>query len=697
MSAKHEKADTILSLQEVVVTSTGITPVKRSAFNAVSVDTKGLLNSSKSLSDALAKIPGMKLRETGGLGSETQVMMDGFTGKHVKVFIDGAPQEGVGNSLGLNNIPINFAKRIEVYKGVVPVGFGTDAIGGIINIITNKEKRNWFIDASYSYGSFNTHRSYINFGQTFKNGLIYEINAFQNYSDNNFHIDAPVEDFTTGSIDRNTLHKVKRFNDTFHNEAIIGKIGFTGKPWADRLMIGFTASSMYKEIQTGVRQEIVYGEKHRKGYSLIPSLEYRKQNLFTRGLNVHATANYNKNLTTNVDTASCKYNWHGETKPLNSPGEQAYQHSQASNDNWNGSLKLDYRFDRIHLFTFNNVFNAFRRSNSSLLTSAKNNDAIAKQTHKNIFGLSYRLMPSSKWNFSVFGKLYNLYVAGPIATTTNQDAYVRTSRSLNSIGYGFAGTYFIIDGLQAKASYEKAFRLPTIEEMFGDEDLEIGDIGIKPENSHNVNININYGIQIGNHSFYVEGGVILRDTHDYIQRNITDLSGGKYAARYINYGKVLTKGYNVSLRYNLSNWMSLGINLTKMDVRDNMKSAIGSNAPNIAYKEQMPNIPYLFADSDINFHCHNLLKKGNTLTISYDNQYLHSFNYYSSLIGTNKSDYAIPSQFSHNASLSYTIDNGKYNVSIECRNLTNENLYDNFSLQKADRAFYAKVRLYLSN
>ncbi len=52
---------------------------------------------------------------------------------------------------------------------------------------------------------------------------------------------------------------------------------------------------------------------------------------------------------------------------------------------------------------------------------------------------------------------------------------------MNSIGYGAAGTYFILPGLQAKLSYEKAYRLPTIEEMFGDEDLEMGDISIKPE------------------------------------------------------------------------------------------------------------------------------------------------------------------------------------------------------------------------
>ena len=684
-------------LDEVTVVSTGVSRLKRSAFNAVAVDTKELQNTTKNLSDALAKAPGMKLRESGGVGSDMQLMLDGFSGKHVKVFIDGVPQEGVGSSFGLNNIPVNFADRIEVYKGVVPVGFGTDAIGGVINIVTNKKRRRWFLDASYSYGSFNTHKSNVNFGQTFKNGFTYEINAFQNYSDNDYHIEAPVEDFETGRIDRDKKVRVKRFNDTYHNEAIVGKVGVVDKKWADRLMLGFTYSNMYQDIQTGVRQDIVYGQKHRKGHSLMPSLEYYKRNLFAKGLDVALTVNYNKNLTTNVDTASYKYNWYGDRKLLNSPGEQSYQHSRADNNNWNGTFTANYRLGKMHMLTFNHVLNTFSRSNTSLLAKEEQSDAITKETRKNISGVSYRLMPSETWNLSVFGKYYNQFVAGPVATDANQNDYVRTTRSVSSIGYGAAGTYFILPGLQAKLSYEKAYRLPTIEEMFGNEDLEMGDIGIRPENSDNVNLNLSYNRTFGRHSVYVEGGLVYRNTKDYIQRNITDLSGGKSAATYINYGKVLTKGYNISTRYGFGKWVSVGGNFTQMDVRDNMKTSISGSAENIAYKERMPNLPYIFADSDVTFYWRDLGRKGNALTVSYDNQYLHSFTYYSSKIGSNKGDYVVPSQFSHNLSLSYSLRDGRYNLSFECRNFTDEQLYDNFSLQKAGRAFYGKVRVYFGN
>lgn len=696
-SRLNVKLASVSRLAEVTVVGNPVNKIKNSAYNAVTISTQDLSNTTKTLGDALQKAPGLKIRENGGVGSDMAVTMDGFSGKHIKVFIDGAPQEGVGSSFGLNNIPVNFAERIEVYRGVVPVGFGTDAIGGIINIVTPKRLRKWFVDASYSYGSFNTHKSYINFGQTLRNGFKYEVNAFQNYSDNDYLIDSPVEDFASGAINRKKKESVRRFNDTYHNEAVLAKAGIVDKPWADRFMVGITYSRMYKEIQTGVRQEIVYGQKHRHGHSLIPSVEYYKRNLFAKGLDLSFNANYNRNITINVDTASVKYNWKGETAPLNSPGEQSYQHAKADNNNWSASLTSNYRLGPNHVFTVNNVFNSFKRTNENMLNTPPSKDEISKVTSKNIIGISYRYAPDTKMNFSVFGKYYHQYVAGPIATSAAQDNYVRTSRSDNYAGYGAAGTLFLPGGIQLKASYEKALRMPTIEEMFGNEDLETGDISLKPESSHNMNLNLSYNVTFGNNIIYVEAGVIYRDTRDYIQRNIMSLSGGKFAASYTNYGKVRTGGLSLSARYNFSKWLSVGGNFTQMNVRDNMRTAINNTAANVSYRQRMPNLPYMFADTDASFYWPGLGGKDNTLTLTYDNQYTHSFYYYASNLGSNSNDYMVPDQFAHNLAISYGIMGGRYNISFECRNLTNASLYDNFSLQKAGRAFYGKVRVYFGN
>ena len=694
----------VTELDEVVVTSTGVGRVKKSAFNAVAVDTKELHNSTKSLSEALNQLPGMKLRESGGVGSDMQLMLDGFSGKHVKIFIDGVPQEGAGMAFDLNNIPVNFAERIEVYKGVVPVGFGTDALGGVVNIVTNKKRRNWFLDASYSYGSFNTHKSYVNFGQTFKNGLMYEINAFQNYSDNDYYIDNYITEFgddgITESTDKKKIYHVKRFNDTFHNEAVIGKIGVMDKSWADRLVFSFNYSNFYKEIQTGVYQYVVFGQKHRKGYSFVPSVEYRKRNLLIEGLDVSATANYNHNITHNIDTASYKYNWLGDKKYTGTPGEQSHQNNESKNTNWNGTFTANYRIGEVHTFTLNHVISTFHRTTRSYISgSSKLSDfSIPKKTRKNITGLSYRYMPSDKWNVSAFAKYYNQYNEGPVSQNSDGIGnYILLKKHLNSLGYGAAGTYFIVKDLQAKLSYEKAYRLPTTDELFGDEDLEAGKADLKPERSDNFNLNLSYSYHIGKHAIYVEGSLIYRDTKDYIKRGLSQVSNMSFGY-YENHGRVKTKGYNISLRYNYSRWFNIGGTFNSMNARDEGKyRAGGTQQESLTYGQRIPNQPYLYANFDASLTWHDLFAKGNVLTLGYDGYYQHDFPLYWENLGDPTTKIRVPEQLSHNLSIGYSLKGGRYNLSFECRNLTNAKLYDNFSLQKAGRAFYGKIRVNFGN
>ena len=269
----------------------------------------------------------------------------------------------------------------------------------------------------------------------------------------------------------------------------------TGKSWADRLMVGFNYSHFYKEIQTGVYQYIVFGEKHRRGHSFVPSLEYSKRDLFVKGLDIRLNANYNHNITMNIDTSSYKYNWLGERKYTGSRGEQSYQDNTSKNTNWNVTATADYRLGKAHTFTLNHVSSSFRRTTRSKVdgSSQLSDFSIPKLTRKNITGLSYMLSPSKRWSVTAFGKYYNQYNQGPVSQSSDGIGnYVNMSRTTNAFGYGAAGTYFIIRGLQVKLSYEKAYRLPTTDELFGDEDLEAGKTDLRPENSHNVNLNLSF-------------------------------------------------------------------------------------------------------------------------------------------------------------------------------------------------------------
>lgn len=63
--------------------------VQRLAYNVSLIETGKLKNTTMDLSNVIDKISGVKIRSTGGVGSEANVTLNGFSGRHVKVFIDG--------------------------------------------------------------------------------------------------------------------------------------------------------------------------------------------------------------------------------------------------------------------------------------------------------------------------------------------------------------------------------------------------------------------------------------------------------------------------------------------------------------------------------------------------------------------------------------------------------------------------------
>ncbi|MDR1342534.1 MAG: carboxypeptidase-like regulatory domain-containing protein [Prevotellaceae bacterium] len=674
----------------VVVGKTSVRQVNESAFNVVAIDAKPLHNTSMSLTHALDRVSGVKIRETGGVGSRTQISLNGFSGRHIKVFMDGIPMEGMGSSFQLNNIPVNLADRIEVYKGVVPIELGADALGGAINIVTRRQ-RSTYVDASYAYGSFNTHKSNLSVGHTTKSGLFFQINAYQNYSDNSYRIKTKLLDLNTNSYSPDERW-FRRFHDSYRNEALAARVGVVRKPWADRLTLGVTLSHEKADIQNANLMQIVYGGRERSAGSVIPSLSYEKRNLMTPNLNLLLTATYSRSRNSSTDTLPRQYSWSGEYREKRSKGEGQYSMSEYDNETFYATANLRYRIASRHSFTLNNLLSDYSRKATDAAANAENSTAatfMRRTNVKNIAGLSYRFSPSGRWNASAFAKRYDVLVRGPVnVSTTTTAAYEEQEKPFSTTGYGVTATCYLPASLQLKASLEKSYRLPSENELFGDESLETGDASLKPENSYNLNINISSNQTLGRaHAVYFDLGLIYRDTRDYIRRQIEQRYGGAY---YTNHGKVRNLGFDVEARYFYGRAFSAGGNFTFQDIRNMERYAVGGREL-IYYKDRMPNVPYLFGNVDASYHLNGLFAAGNVLSVGYNMRYIHAFFRSWESEGGNV---VIPGQLSHDVTLTFSLRNGRYHIATEVRNLTDELLYDNYSLQKPGRSFLIKLRYF---
>jgi outer membrane cobalamin receptor len=681
-----------ITLNDVLITGKSATKrVNEQAYNVVAVDVKQLHNTSMDLGHALDRISGVRIRENGGVGSGFNFSLNGFTGRQVKFFIDGIPMENFGSSFQINNIPINLAERIEVYKGVVPISFGADALGGAVNIVTGN-RQNSYLDASYSYGSFNTHKSCINAGYTSANGFTLQMNLFQNYSDNDYYVNVDVADLSSGLYER---RRVKRFHDNYHNETLIVNVGIVGKKYADKLTVGVTLGQNKADIQTAARMDRVFGARFRRGNILMPSLRYAKKDL-VKGLDVHVTGNYNLGFEQTVDTTARQYNWLGEYREKPAPGsEMSRTLLKYHNNNGVVTANAAYRIDEQHSIELNNVYNIFNRIQSNALDSQNESYRQPRKTGKNVIGLGYKFDYDERWNTSAFIKRFTQHtVSYTTDNITGSTQYHAFENTFNATGYGIASTFFFRSNLQMKASYEKSFRLPDNEELYGDENTIQGNINLRPESSNNYNVGLNYSATLGNsHGIILDGNFIFRDAADYIrpQQN----PNGTHQLM-TNQRDVINTGFNGEIRYSYKRLLTTGINLTYQNLRNNTKYEENANRVSTTYKDRIPNMPYLFGNGDINLFFPGVGGKGNNLSVGYNVLFIYEYYLRWPSQGTSVSKYSIPTQLSHDMNVTYALHNGRYNLSLECRNLTDSNLYDNFSLQKPGRNLSVKFRYFIS-
>ena len=160
ISAIAESIDTII----VTATRSSI-PTKNATVPVTIIDREQIeLSLAKDLSQILRFEAGLDIGRNGGPGQATSLFLRGTESNHTLVLVDGVRiNPGTIGGAAFQNINPKIIERIEIVKGARSALYGTDAIGGVINIITKKVNSD-FINTSVGFGSYNNKTAFFEMG-----------------------------------------------------------------------------------------------------------------------------------------------------------------------------------------------------------------------------------------------------------------------------------------------------------------------------------------------------------------------------------------------------------------------------------------------------------------------------------------------------------------------------------------------------
>ena len=150
------------TLQNIEVTSSqGASINKKDVTDSVTVITKEEIEEAHvtTLNEALHKLANMAMTQNGGTGKSSSIYIRGMSSKRILVLIDGVRYNNptaIGAAAEFSQIMLNNVEQIEIIKGAQSGVWGSDASGGVINIITSKAKKGSHAALNLEYGAYDT-------------------------------------------------------------------------------------------------------------------------------------------------------------------------------------------------------------------------------------------------------------------------------------------------------------------------------------------------------------------------------------------------------------------------------------------------------------------------------------------------------------------------------------------------------------
>ncbi|WP_421919773.1 TonB-dependent receptor [Marinifilum sp.] len=669
------------SIDEITVIAKSKEQLIRESPEAVSViGAKELQGRAVTIESFLNRNTGIKIRQTGGLGSSSRIMIHGLEGNRVKVLVNGTPIDMFDGMFSIDDIPINTIDRIEVYKSIIPARFGVDGLGGAINIVTKEFDTDYF-DLSYEIGSFNTHKVSNMFRKNLpEKGMLIGGGGFYNYSLNNYDFHVPKREHL----------KVEQDHAKFESYMLKGVVKFT-KLWFDQISLELGYYNRFSQMQ-GVTDNIQHAHTKQQMYSI--ENKFEKEGFISRKLNFTMHNNFGHTCNNFIDTSAYRYDFEGNRWLSQSIYGETGDVPHNSNDkgvSLNSRINLDFLASRNHSINLNSAFSYSKRNPQDELANQYANYAISGYPNKLtslISSLTWEAKFASKKIINMLSAKH-FYIntkVEELGSHVQQNTSTVKQNTSNNIGFVEAIKWQFIPDFHLKASYQRAIRLPATNELFGDGVLIIPAANLKPEQSHNVN----FGLLTD------KSGVLctkrLQFETGLFYMNIKDMIAfvEQYrVAGYANIEQVEIKGVEAELKLDINKHFYTYANITYQDARNILKYDPISNSPNPKYGLRMPNMPYLFSNFGLEYHNGELFNENWFIKLFWDGRFTEKY-YYSWKLSSNQSR-TIPSCFINDIGVSAELKK-RFTISAECHNIHNSEEWNLYQTPLPGRSFHVKLR-----
>jgi outer membrane receptor for ferrienterochelin and colicins len=518
------------TLNEVVVTAQYAPNSPEKAVHRIKViDNKKIeAMAAVNLRDVLTNELNVRLSQDNILGSS--MSLQGIAGQNIKILIDGIPLTGrLNGNIDISQINMNNVERIEIIEGPLSVNYGTDALGGTINIITKKSQKKSFNISSSNYYESNGQYNFTGKIGFSKQKHFVGVTGGRNFFDGWRPTDKPFHIESKGPADSTRYSswkpKEQYFGTLNYNYSFKTlKLGYTGDYFYEKITNRGLPRKPYFEsafdetyITNRINNSIFLTGKIGKNHYLNVLAAYnhfeRKKNQYYVDL-----TNMNNTLTTNIGDQ--------DTSIFNDIITRGTFSQQKANTPFNYEVGYDINHETSKGIRIKNTTQQI--GDFALFSSAE---------YKPIPSLTFR--PGIR-------VIYNTAYKAPLVPSINVKYSPKVSKDPDKT-------------LGIRFSYARGFRSPSLKELyyyFVDINHNIsGNENLKAENSNNFSLSTTYNVIKGERAWKVDFSLFYNAINNMI--SLAQSSGTQYT--YFNLDKFKTMGAVLQGEYAIKHFkVSLG-------------------------------------------------------------------------------------------------------------------------------------------